>query len=232
MPFPRFHRELRRIWSQIRKTALRARLGQRWDEDGTLARRRYPDYETYLAHQRLKVDALRARSIEGHDRRFHAVLSERLAASPVELVGRSVLCLAARVGTEVRAFVDLGAFAVGIDLNPGRDNGWVVVGDFHALQYARGSVDVVYTNSLDHGFEIDRVLSEVLRVLKPGGAFLVEIGLGTAEGGGAGFYEALSWERVDEMIERVAGAGFEVKERTAFDVPWTGVHVVLEKPAD
>ena len=56
-------------------------------------------------------------------------------------------------------FIDHGAFAVGIDLNPGRDNRWVVIGDFHALQYADASVDVVYTNSFDHVFELERVLA-------------------------------------------------------------------------
>jgi SAM-dependent methyltransferase len=184
MPPSRLERELLRIWSQLKKAALRARIGQRWgrSESGDgLAQRVYPDYDTYLEHQRLKVDAFRVKSLEGHDRRFHAALSERLAACPVPLEGRSVLCLAARLGTEVRAFIERGAFAVGIDLNPGRDSRWVVVGDFHALQFADASVDVVFTNSLDHVFDIERVLAEVRRVLKPGGAFLVEVALGSEE---------------------------------------------------
>ena len=143
MASSRIERELLRIWSQLKKTALRARIGRRWGrapEGAGLAQRVYPDYDTYLAHQRLKVDALRVKSLEGHDLRFHAALSDRLARSPVELHGKSVLCLAARLGTEVRAFIDQGAFAVGIDLNPGRENRWVVVGDFHALQFADASV--------------------------------------------------------------------------------------------
>ena len=49
---------------------------------------------------------------------------------------RTVLCLAARIGTEVKAFLDLGCFAIGIDLNPGTDNRYVVHGDFHDLQFA------------------------------------------------------------------------------------------------
>jgi SAM-dependent methyltransferase len=228
----RIERELLRIWSQLKKAALRARLGQRWGRsarDAGLARREYPDYDSYLEHQSLKLDALRAKSIEGHDRRFHAALAERLARCPLALEGKSVLCLAARVGTEVRAFIDRGAFAVGIDLNPGRDNRWVVVGDFHALQFADASVDVVYTNSLDHVYDIERVLTEVRRVLKPGGTFLVEVGAGSEEGGGAGFYEALAWDRADEMIERIAASGLTVRHRTPIEVPWKGVQALLEK---
>ena len=225
--------ELRRIWSQVRKAALRLRLGQRWGHSSAgsgLAQRIYPDYDTYLTHQRLKLNALRVKSIEGHDRRFHAALSQRLEGAPLELRGRSVLCLAARVGTEVRVFIERGAFAVGIDLNPGRDNRWVVVGDFHALQFADASVDIVYTNSLDHVYELERVLAEVHRVLKPDGAFVAELGLGTEEGGEPGFYEALAWQRADELIERIAAAGFELRYRTPFALPWTGLQVVLQKP--
>src|SRR5262245_39376974 len=109
MASTRIERELRRIWSQIKKTALRARMGQRWGRaPGGAGRtqRVYPAYDTYLAHQRLKVDALRVKSLEGHDRRFYAALSERLGEAPVELRGKSVLCLAARLGTEVRVFID------------------------------------------------------------------------------------------------------------------------------
>jgi SAM-dependent methyltransferase len=223
-------RELRRIWSQLRKVALRVRLGQHWSEGEALARRSYPDYETYLAHQRLKLDALRTSSLLGHDERFHAALSDRLAALGMTLQGRSVLCLAARGGTEVRAFVARGAFAIGVDLNPGPDNRWVVAGDFHRLQYADASVDVVYTNSLDHAFELDRLLAEARRVLKPGGTLLVELGRGTAEGGGRGFYEALSWERADQLIARIEVAGFVAGPRMDFDLPWPGLQVLLTKP--
>jgi ubiquinone/menaquinone biosynthesis C-methylase UbiE len=230
----RLEHEVLRIWSQLKKVALRARIGQRWgrsEGEGGLARRVYPDYDTYLDHQSLKLDALRAKSLAGHDRRFHAALTERLEHGPLELEGKSVLCLAARMGTEVRVFIDRGAFAVGVDLNPGKDNRWVVAGDFHALQYADDSADLVYTNSLDHVYDLERVVTEVRRVLKPGGIFVVELGMGSDEGGGAGgFYEALSWERTDALLERIASAGFGLRYRTSFDLPWKGVQAALEKP--
>ena len=232
MVLSKLKRELLRVWSQVRKVALRTRLGMRWgDTDGPLARRIYPDYATYLTHQRLKLDALRARSLAGHDQRFSVALSDRLASCPISFEGRSVLCLGARLGTEVRVFVELGAFAVGIDLNPGRHSSWVVEGDFHDLQFADSSVDTVYVNSLDHVFELDRALREAHRVLKPGGVFLVEVGLGTKEGGHPGFYEALSWRTVDELIDRIVVAGFELQRRISFEVPWKGEQALLRKRA-
>ena len=229
---PRLGRGLRRLWAQLHKAALRLRIGDAWSDGDGLARRRYPDYETYLTHQRLKLDALRDASLEGHAARFRAALAERLARAPIALAGRSVLCLAAREGAEVRAFIDRGAFAVGIDVNPGRANRFVVVGDFHGLQYADRSLDVVYTNSLDHVLELDRMVAEVARVLKPGGVFLAELGRGTGEGGGRGFYEALSWASADELIARLARGGFTVEQRLEFEIPWRGVQVALKKTSD
>lgn len=218
-----------RLWAQLRKAALRLRLGQRWHDRDGLARRSYPDYESYLAHQALKRDALRPGWLERHGQRLEAALLERLARCPIELAGKSVLCLGAREGAEVRAFIACGAFAVGVDLNPGPGNPWVVQGDFHDLQHADRSVDVIYSNSLDHALQPDRLIAEVRRVLKPDGIFLVEVGRGTEEGGGRGFYEALSWPRAEQLLERIAASGFERGGSLAFDVPWSGLQAVLRK---
>jgi SAM-dependent methyltransferase len=223
-------RALRRLRAQVRKGMLRFRLGAKWERtaDG-FSRRVYPDYGVYLEHQRTKFDAARASFVRGHDVRFHAALSERLAQLPLDLHGRSVLCIAARQGTEVRAFIDAGAFAVGIDLNPGRENRYVVVGDFHALQYATGTVDIVYTNSLDHAFDLDRVLAEIHRVLTADGALVAELNGGDEGASDAGFYESTGWPSVDRVIARIEATGFVVRQRTAFDVPWPGEQVVLSK---
>ena len=133
-------RALRRIGAQLRQTLLRLRIGERWEksEDG-FVRRVYPDYETYVRHQKTKLDAARSKFVLKHDARFYTALSDRLTALPFDFSGATVLCIAARQGTEVRAFIDRGAFAVGIDLNPGRENRYVVVGDFHGFPGGEGS---------------------------------------------------------------------------------------------
>ncbi|HEX8360815.1 MAG TPA: class I SAM-dependent methyltransferase [Longimicrobium sp.] len=222
----RLGRESRRIVAQGMKVLLRLRIGEEWRpaDDGS-RRRAYPDYETYLEHQRTKLDAFRGSSIERHDRRFHAALAKRLAVLPISFERKAVLCLAARQGSEVRAFIDQGAFAVGIDLNPGRDNRYVVVGDFHDLQFAAGTVDVVYTNSLDHAFDLGRILAEVRRVLVPGGILIAEVGSGGGEG--RGFYEALSWDSVDTLMVRFVHHGFRVEHRHPITIPWKGELLLL-----
>lgn len=219
--------DIRRLYWQARKIVLRRKIGERWEKGGAFERRRYADYGTYIEHQKTKLGAFRSKSVIGHDRRFHAALLERLRALPIDFTGRTVLCLAARQGSEVRAFIDRGAFAIGIDLNPGPSNRYVVVGDFHALQYADSSVDVVYTNSLDHAFDLDRIMAEVTRVLRPRGVFLMEANTGGGAGAEAGPYESLVWSSADVLLDRIRGYGFELERRSSFTEPWVGEQFVL-----
>lgn len=223
--------DIRRLYWQARKVLLRKRVGDRWDRDGGFGRRQYPDYETYVEHQRTKLGAFRSKSVIGHDRRFHAALRERLSALEEDLRGRTVLCLAARQGSEVRAFIDQGAFAIGIDLNPGPDNRYVVVGDFHDLQFADGSVECVYTNSLDHAFDLDRILAEVTRVLRPDGLLLVEANTGEGEGADAGPYESLVWPSVEALADRILPHGFSLERQAGFEVPWPGSQLLFRRRA-
>lgn len=209
---------------------MRVRFRTAWKEtDRGLTGRVYKDYEAYSAHQALKLDAHREKSIRSHDRRFSAALSERLAEHPQGFAGCRVLCLAARQGTEVRAFIECGAFAVGIDLNPGRDNRYVMVGDFHDLQFANGTIDVVFTNSLDHAFDLDLILAEVRRVLTPDGLLICEVGLGVDAGSDPGPFESLSWANVDDILEQIRSHGFDLERRSRFNTPWQGEHLVLRR---
>src|SRR5207302_10695829 len=107
-------------------------------------------------------------------------------------------------------------FAIGIDLNPGKENRYVVHGDFHDLQYAPNSIDVVYTNSLDHAFDIDRIATEILKVLKPDGLLIVEAVQGRDQGVNPRFVESFFWKNIDELVRVFVNAGFNVTLRTAF----------------
>jgi SAM-dependent methyltransferase len=106
---------------------------------------------------------------------YYEIMKKNLQIYPFIGNGTSVLCLGARRGGEVRAFIDLGCFAVGIDLLPTPENKYVMYGDFSNIQYKDGSVDVVFTNSLDHSGNISKVADEICRVLKVGGHFITSI---------------------------------------------------------
>lgn len=220
-------RALDRLKRSLRKRALFRKFGERWNAEGERFQKRgYDSYEAYLEHQKAKLET---HDFGRYDEEFRATLRERLSALEIDWPGRSVLCLAARIGTEVKAFLDLGAFAVGIDLNPGADNRYVVHGDFHDLQFAPGSIDVVYTNSLDHAFDIDRIAREVLKVLKPDGVFLVEAVQGRDQGTNPGFFESFFWKNIDELIRQIEGAGFAVAKRSSITRPWPGEQICFRR---
>jgi SAM-dependent methyltransferase len=214
-----------RLKRSLRKRALFRKFGERWNPEGdALQKRSYGSYEGYLEHQKAKLET---HDFGQYDAEFRAALRERLVALDLEWRGRTVLCLAARIGTEVKAFLDLGAFAIGIDLNPGQENRYVLHGDFHDLQFAPGSVDVVYTNSLDHAFDIDRIAKEVLKVLKPDGLLIVEAVQGRDQGVNPGFFESFFWKNIDELIRLFEKARFTVSRRTPITHPWPGEQICL-----
>jgi hypothetical protein len=79
-----------------------------------------------------------------------------------------ILCAGARQGTEVEVLWDMGyKNAYGIDLNPGPDNKWVKDGDFLKIDAEDGSIDLIYTNAVDHAFDLEKMFAEHARVIKP-----------------------------------------------------------------
>ena len=130
--------------------------------------------------------------------------------------GMSVLCLGARLGGEVRAFQAMGCFTIGIDLNPGADNTLVLHGDFHHIQFADGSVDIAFTNCLDHVRELAQLLSEVKRVLKPDGIFYMESKAGYANQPGgrmSDHWDCFEWETIEALQGAIEKEGFQLTMR-------------------
>jgi len=208
---------------------LRVRPGQDWESVEAVPafkKRVYRTYDQYVAHQAAKLDH---KDLTKYDVKYREVLRLRLERLEFLKPGASVLCLAARLGTEVKAFIDVGCFAIGIDLNPGKNNRYVVVGDFHDLQYASGSVDAIFTNSLDHTFDISKLLGEVTRVLKPDGRLIVEAMSGSDTGRGPGDYESFWWSSIDDLVAIFEKAGFELTSRERFGYPWKGEQLCLRR---
>lgn len=219
-------RFLARLNRSIRKRVLHRKFGENWNTAGAFQNRQYRSYEAYLEHQKAK---LATHDFANYDIDFRSALRERLAAVEVEWQGLSVLCLAARIGTEVKAFLDLGCKAIGIDLNPGEENPYVIQGDFHNLQFPPSSMDVVYTNSLDHAFDIQRIANEVLKVLKPGGLLIVEAVQGRDEGIRPGFFESFFWDNIDKLVGVFESAGFKLTQRAPITYPWPGEAICFRR---
>lgn len=181
-----------------------------WRRDKDVAQRAYASYDDYLKHQASKLGQIEERLHETYEADF-AEFRRRFADCEPLREARNVLCLAARIGTEVRALHALGYFAVGIDLNPGADNPCVLKGDFHHLVFPDGVIDAIYCNSLDHAMDLDKLLSEIKRVLRARGLFIADLLQGYDEGFTPGAFESMSWRNRQEFIERIAElGGFEV----------------------
>lgn len=190
------------------------------------------NYEEYLEHQKEKLNlylnhAGKEKALRRLAKNHYKALMKRLRS--YNLKGKSVLCLAARLGQEVKAFRHLGAFAVGIDLNPGPDNLFVHHGDFHNLEFSGESVDVVYTNSLDHAFNSDKIAAEVHRVLKKDGLLILEIQEGDNAGVPAEQYETTWWDSVDDMLKVFSKTGFHVNKQMSIETPFKSQHALLTK---
>lgn len=191
-----------------------------WRNEGMLAHRSYASYGDYVDHQASKLAGITDRLARKEARDFADFLQRFETCAPLHSL-RSVLCLGARLGTEVKALHQLGYFAVGIDLNPGPDNSFVLSGDFHRIVFADGSIDAIYTNALDHAFDLAKILAEVRRLLRPGGIFIVDLVRGSEEGSVPGDFEALFWRTSDGMFQALRDLGqLDLVERR--DLPVAG----------
>jgi SAM-dependent methyltransferase len=198
-----------RLRSKEQKWAKRMKARQKtfesdlWSQESEVAQRKYASYDDYVKHQSSKLDRIHDR-LQARNDEDTAMFLERFQGCPALADAHTVLCLGARIGTEVMALHKLGHFAVGIDLNPGPDNQHVLKGDFHKIVFPDTSLDAVYCNALDHVYDLEKVLGEVGRLLRPGGIFVADIISGYEEGFYAGGYESVHWRNAGEFAEKVA----------------------------
>jgi len=184
-----------------------------WTDLDGLYKRNYTDYNAYIKMQASKLDERPGWCLE-RSRQLRQLLQSRLKQLRIVKHGMSVLCLGARLGGEVEAFINMGAFAVGIDVNPGPANQHVVYGDFHDLEFADSSVDIVYINCFDHCLEPDKVLAQIHRVLKPEGILQMECKSGSNEidkkNMGSDHWDCLEWDSLKVLVERIEQSGYSL----------------------
>ncbi|HWF18204.1 MAG TPA: class I SAM-dependent methyltransferase [Verrucomicrobiae bacterium] len=205
-----------------------SRAGNRWKTAPgapALKQREYSSYEQYVEHQQSKFKYL---DLADYDVNYRRLLKERLQGLPIVKHGANALCLGARQGTEVKAFLDLGCFAIGLDLNPGKENPFVLQGDFHHTQFPSQSVDIIFTNSFDHAFDPQKLIAEIKRLLKPDGALIIEAIHGEAESDAPDNYASFWWQRVDDLVALLASNDFNLVRRIGFNNPWPGEQICFE----
>lgn len=190
-------------------------------DDGVVYRQ-YADYEEYQTHQRQKILEL-LKVYGGFSLR--TILRQRLdfwhRFRNLDLPPDArILCLGARFGTEVEVLRDLGyRNALGLDLEPGPENPYVVVGDFLNIDAPNGSVDMVYCNAVDHAFDLRRFFGEHARVLKVGGFAIYDVSTDPP-----GIFEAVNWGD-ERNILRIMLDYFREIRQVSVDRFWKTIHL-------
>ena len=135
--------------------------GWKSEQEENFRYRNYSSYEEYVSHQSQKFNEI-LKMEGGFDNKiilwYRKTFYKRFRYLPSFLSkSATILCLGARQGTEVEVLRDIGyKNAIGLDLNPGPENPYVKQGDFMALEYPDSSVDMVYSNCIDHAFDLSK----------------------------------------------------------------------------
>jgi SAM-dependent methyltransferase len=184
--------------------------------------RKYKNYDEYLKDQIAKVvapgkeDYIRRKSKRKHKEfltrfdKFKPFIEDR---------GR-VLCLGARFGEEVQAFRDLRYYAIGVDLYA-NEKDLVIKADWNDLPFSKGIFHCVYTNSIDHCFNLDTEIKEICRVLSPAGIVIVDLNEGHCKAApnveindkfcNPDRYESMLWNDDNDVISPFLKSGFGPK---------------------
>lgn len=189
-----------------------------WGEtdEGGLRMRSYATYDEYVVHQQQKLDEM-VKLAGGLDNRVVTQYRLKFHRRFKHLVGRvppsaTIVCLGARLGTEVEVLRDLGfANAYGIDVNPGPENPYVRFGDFNDLKIPDATVDLVYTNCVDHAFDLDAFFAEHARVLKADGYALYDLPEANADSTAP--FESIVWESDAVVLRRLLPRFREIAHR-------------------
>jgi len=139
--------------------------------------REYKNYDLYIKHQKTKtllpqVQKIKPEKYKKRVKKFKQRFSFLSRFTPAD---SNVLCLGARRGEEIEALMSLGYKAQGIDLVAFPPH--VIAGDFHNLPFDSDSFDLVYSNAVDHVFDLEKFAKEALRVVKRRGFLLFHLAL-------------------------------------------------------
>lgn len=133
------------------------------------------DYDSYVYMQGRKARDPKEykkilANIEKRKRNFSFIFSD----ARHKLNKGSLLCLGARTGEEVEMAKENGFDpCIGIDLYPLNDE--VIKADWHDMPFEDAFFDNVYTNSIDHCYDVEILALEIKRVLRPEGRFFFQV---------------------------------------------------------
>jgi len=136
-------------------------------------------YNDYVNHQKEKtLDPERIKKLLGEDWDIKVEGFKKIFKRNIKYVSgkKNAICLGSRTGQEVKALIDMGVTAVGIDLVPFPP--YTIEGDIHDIKYADQEFDLVFTNIFDHSLYPDKLCSEIERITKPNAIIILNLIVG------------------------------------------------------
>lgn len=86
---------------------------------------------------------------------------------------KNAICLGSRTGQEVKALIDLGINAIGLDLVAFPP--YTIEGDIHNIDKLSNSIELIFTNIMDHSLFPDKFCSEMERICKSNGHIIIHL---------------------------------------------------------
>jgi len=191
---------------------LKVKKSSKFENKDNFSVRNYKNYNTYIEHQKAKFFVFQESVEKGFEKR--TIKFKNNFSKIDNFSQKNILCLGSRSGAEVKAFRELGALGVGIDLVYPKNNQYVHYGDFHNIPYPDNVFDYVFTNVLDHMYDPKLLFSEVKRVMKNNAIFIVDIIKGYKEGYDLkGEHESYVWADKESLRNLIVKNGFNfIKE--------------------
>jgi SAM-dependent methyltransferase len=163
------------VRTHLRAGARRLRDAPHWLTLHRLGKQQPPEYRDYLATQ-LRRTLSKSETDPGAG--AVALINSVTEAQPS---GGAVLCIGCRNALELDRFRARGfEEVVGIDVFSQRED--ILVMDMHQLTFPDDSFDVVYaSHSLEHSYNVTRVVREIGRVARDGAVVGVEVPVRTQQ---------------------------------------------------
>ena len=140
---------------------------------------KYDSYEAYIKHQKIKTtdqDRIKKWLNEEWEIKYNGFIEIFSRNNKYIKNKNNAICLGARTGQEVKALIDLGVNAIGIDLVAFPP--YTIEGDIHNLQFKDNTVDLEFTNIMDHSLYPEIFISEMERVCAIDGIIILHLQLG------------------------------------------------------
>ena len=137
---------------------------------------KYNNYSDYLDHQRKKTtnpDKIKVWLGEEWDIKYYGFLELFKKNKKFIENKKNALCLGSRTGQEVKSLIDLGIDAKGIDLVPFPP--YTIEGDIHNINIPDNSIDLIFTNIVDHSLYPKKFCSEMERISNSKGIIIIHL---------------------------------------------------------